>query len=91
MLDDDPEALRFQPENLIRVKPYDNANVEDNTLERITPLLVEISREGYDDIPGVLSQFRGMDADQIDRAKSLDDNWMVNGRFGVVHFGTGAE
>ena len=65
VLDDDPEALRFQPENLIRVKPYDNANVEDNTLERITPLLVEISREGYDDIPGVLSQFRGMDADQI--------------------------
>jgi len=65
VLDDDPDALKFQPENLIRVKPYDNANVEDNTLERITPLLVEISREGYDDIPGVLRQFQGMDADEI--------------------------
>eukprot|EP00529_Nitzschia_sp_RCC80_P022196 CAMPEP_0113468152 /NCGR_PEP_ID=MMETSP0014_2-20120614/15201_1 /TAXON_ID=2857 /ORGANISM="Nitzschia sp." /LENGTH=492 /DNA_ID=CAMNT_0000360519 /DNA_START=250 /DNA_END=1728 /DNA_ORIENTATION=- /assembly_acc=CAM_ASM_000159 len=32
----------------------------------------------------------GMDADQIERAKSLDDNWQVNGRFGVVHFGRGA-
>ena len=32
----------------------------------------------------------GMDADQVERAKSLDDNWLVNGRFGVVHFGKGA-
>ena len=33
----------------------------------------------------------GMDADQIERAKSLDDQWLVNGRFGVVQFGQGAE
>lgn len=33
----------------------------------------------------------GMDTNQVERAKSLDDNWMVNGRFGVVHFGTGAQ
>jgi import inner membrane translocase subunit TIM50 len=65
VLDDDPEALKFQPENLIRVKPYDKADTEDTTLERITPLLVEISREGYEDIPGVLRQFEGMDADEI--------------------------
>ena len=64
-LDDDPEALKFQPENLIRMKPYDDPSVDDDTLERITPLLVEISREGYDDIPGLLRQFRGMDADEI--------------------------
>lgn len=32
----------------------------------------------------------GMSAEQIERAKKLDDNWQVNGRFGVVHFGTGA-
>jgi Damage-control phosphatase ARMT1-like domain len=32
----------------------------------------------------------GMDADQVEKAKSLDDNWLVNGRFGVVHFGAGA-
>ena len=32
----------------------------------------------------------GMDADQVERAKQLDDNWMVNGRFGVVQFGQGA-
>lgn len=64
-LDDDPDALKFQPDNLIRMKPYDDPSVEDNTLERITPLLVEISREGYEDIPGLLKQFRGMDADEI--------------------------
>jgi hypothetical protein len=32
----------------------------------------------------------GMDADQVERAKKLDDNWMTNGRFGVVQFGAGA-
>jgi hypothetical protein len=32
----------------------------------------------------------GMDADQVERAQKLDDNWMVNGRFGVVQFGKGA-
>ena len=64
-LDDDPDALKFQPDNLIRMKPYDDPSVEDDTLERITPLLVEISREGYEDIPGLLKQFRGMDADEI--------------------------
>ena len=32
----------------------------------------------------------GMKHDQVERAKNLDDNWMVNGRFGVVHFGSGA-
>jgi import inner membrane translocase subunit TIM50 len=64
-LDDDPDALQFQPENLIRVKPYDNPDVEDDTLERITPLLVEISREGYEDIPSLLRQFQWMDADEI--------------------------
>ena len=31
----------------------------------------------------------GMDAEQVKRAKELDDNWLVNGRFGVVQFGTG--
>ena len=65
-LDDEADALQFQPGNLIKVKPYDNpSDREDNTLERILPLLVEISREGYDDIPGLLSQFHGMDADEI--------------------------
>lgn len=33
----------------------------------------------------------GMDADQVERAKSLDDQWLVNGRFGVVQFGEGAD
>jgi hypothetical protein len=32
----------------------------------------------------------GMDVDQVARAQALDDNWMVNGRFGVVQFGKGA-
>ena len=32
----------------------------------------------------------GMAPDQVERAKSLDANWLVNGRFGVVHYGDGA-
>ena len=31
----------------------------------------------------------GMDAEQVKRAKSLDDNWQTNGRFGVLQFGSG--
>jgi len=30
----------------------------------------------------------GMAKEQTERAKSLDKNWLVNGRFGVVHFGS---
>jgi len=33
----------------------------------------------------------GMDREQVERAKALDNEWMVNGRFGVVQVGTGAE
>ena len=33
----------------------------------------------------------GMDRKQVERAKRLDNEWMVNGRFGVVQVGTGAE
>jgi hypothetical protein len=33
----------------------------------------------------------GMDREQVERAKGLDNEWMVNGRFGVVQVGTGAE
>jgi hypothetical protein len=32
----------------------------------------------------------GMEASQVERARQLDDQWMVNGRFGVLHFGKGA-
>eukprot|EP00934_Nitzschia_sp_Nitz4_P005999 Nitzschia sp. Nitz4//scaffold8_size234185//191279//192592//NITZ4_001289-RA/size234185-processed-gene-0.130-mRNA-1//1//CDS//3329559902//5989//frame0 len=31
----------------------------------------------------------GMDSEQVERAKGLDPNWQVNGRFGVVQFGAG--
>jgi import inner membrane translocase subunit TIM50 len=66
VLDDDPAAVQLNPGNLIRVKPYlDATDREDQTLARITPLLIEIAREGYNDVPAVLSQFEGMDADQM--------------------------
>ena len=29
----------------------------------------------------------GMDKQKVERAKSLDGDWMVNGKFGVIHFG----
>jgi Damage-control phosphatase ARMT1-like domain len=32
----------------------------------------------------------GMDAPQVERAAALDENWMTNGRFGVVQYGRGA-
>jgi len=66
VLDDDPAAVQLHPHNLIRVKPYtDPKDRSDRTLARITPLLIEIAREGYKDIPAVLRQFPGMDADEI--------------------------
>ena len=71
VLDDDPDEVQFHPYNVLRVKPYtDPSDRSDNTLERITPFLMEIVREGYDNIPELMSQYRGMDADQI--ADELD-------------------
>lgn len=66
VIDDDPSEVHFNPENLIRVKPYtDPTDRSDNTLARITPFLIEIARENYSDIPALLSQYEGMDADEI--------------------------
>jgi len=66
VVDDDPDEVQFNLENLIRVKPYtDPTDRTDDTLLRLLPFLVEIAREGYDDVPKLLSQYRGMDADQI--------------------------
>lgn len=65
VLDDDPAEV-MNPENMIRVKAYTDPNDRsDNTLARITPFLIEIAREGYDNIPELLSQYQGMDADEI--------------------------
>lgn len=66
VIDDDPAEVQFNPENLIRVKPYtDPTDRTDDTLVRIIPFLVEIAREGYSDIPTLLKQYEGMDADEI--------------------------
>jgi len=65
-IDDDALALQLQPRNLIRVKPYtDPHDRSDATLARITPLLIEIAREGCQNVPALLDQFRGMDADEM--------------------------
>jgi import inner membrane translocase subunit TIM50 len=66
VIDDDPSEVQFNPENLVRVKPYTDPNDRtDDTLARITPFLIEIARENYNDIPALLSQYQGMDADEI--------------------------
>lgn len=66
VLDDDPAEVQLNPENHIRIKAYeDPTDRDDNTLARITPFLIEIARENYNDIPALLAQFRGMDADEI--------------------------
>ena len=65
-LDDDHLALQLQPRNLIRVKSYEDPNDRsDRTLLRLLPLLIEIAREGCQDVPTLLDQFKDMDADQI--------------------------
>lgn len=66
VIDDDPSEVQFHPHNVLKVKPYTDANDRtDTTLLRIIPFLIEIVREGYDDIPTLLKQYEGMDADQI--------------------------
>lgn len=66
VIDDDMAEVQFNPENVVRVKPYtDPTDRTDNTLARITPFLIEIARENHSDIPVLLSQYAGMDADEI--------------------------
>ncbi|MGK3738544.1 MAG: import inner membrane translocase subunit TIM50 [Bacillariaceae sp.] len=66
VIDDDLAEVQFNPENVVRVKPYTDPNDRtDNTLARITPFLIEIARENHSDIPVLLSQYEGMDADEI--------------------------
>jgi len=66
VIDDDLNEVQFNPENVVRVKPYTDPNDRtDNTLARITPFLIEIARENHSDIPKLLSQYEGMDADEI--------------------------
>ena len=66
VLDDDPLECGMNPENMIRIPPYTDPNDrEDKALERITPFLIEIAREGYDNIPELLRQYQGMDSDEI--------------------------
>lgn len=82
ILDDDPAEVQFNPENLIRVKPYDDpTDRTDNTLERITPFLIEIAREGYNDIPALLRQYSGLDADGIaDEQQRRRETYVRRGR-----------
>ena len=66
VIDDDLAEVQFHPENVVRVKPYTDPNDRtDNTLARITPFLIEIARENHSNIPELLGQYRGMDADEI--------------------------
>lgn len=67
-IDDDDDAARLNPENHIKIKPYDDpTDRTDNSLERITPFLIEIAKEGYNNVPLLLKPFRdrGMDSDDI--------------------------
>jgi len=92
LIDDDPNAAGLNPQNLIKVKPYlDPHDRKDDTLERITPFLIEISREQYDDVPTLLAQFGGMDADGIAdelerRVEALRDSRMKSAQRGLGKF-----
>jgi len=74
IIDDDPDAFRFQPQNGIRIKPFkDPKDKADSSLDKLRAFLLALVMEGVaDDIPGVLRQFHGLDADQIgDAYKSM--------------------
>jgi len=76
LIDDDEAAAQLCPENLLRIRPYDDPKDREDgggggVLARITPFLIEVARENYDDVPGLLRQFRGMDAGEI------ADEWVV--------------
>jgi len=67
-IDDDYEAARLNPSNHIKIKPYDDpTDRNDNSLERITPFLIEIAKENYSNIPLLLKPFNdeGMDSDDM--------------------------
>lgn len=66
VLDDDPEAVQFNPDNLIVIPPYeDPTDRTDNALERITPFLVEIARQNVQDVPALLRPYRGKTSQDI--------------------------
>lgn len=91
VLDDDPEEVQFNKENVIRVKPYsDPMNRTDNTLARITPFLIEIARENYNDIPALLRQYQGMDADEIADEQDRRLNQLRMSRQSQTQSGLGA-
>jgi import inner membrane translocase subunit TIM50 len=67
IIDDDPDAFQFQPQNGIRIKPFkDPKDKSDRSLDKLRSFLLALVMEGVsDDIPSVLKQFQGLDADQI--------------------------
>jgi len=74
-IDDDAKALQLNPQNLIKVKPYDDPSdrEDDDLLQRLTPFLIEIAREGYSDFPSILSGFATrVTADDGEELQGLD-------------------
>lgn len=67
IVDDDPDAFQFQPENGIRIKAFtDPKDKGDRSLDKLRQFLLAVVLEGVsDDIPSVLRQFEGMDADAM--------------------------
>jgi mitochondrial import inner membrane translocase subunit TIM50 len=67
IVDDDADAFQFQPENGIRIKPFlDPKDKGDRSLDKLRKFLLAVVMEGVsDDIPAVLRQFKGLDADAM--------------------------
>jgi len=75
LLDDDENSASLNPGHLVRVKPYDDPkDRQDNTLERITPFLIEIAKEGHNNIPQTLDQFRHADGTRMDADEIANDH-----------------
>lgn len=66
IVDDDEVAFVFQPDNGIKIKKFvDPKDKSDRSLDNLKKFLIAIIMEGVQDVPAVLRQFKGMDADQI--------------------------
>ncbi|KAG5180496.1 NLI interacting factor-like phosphatase-domain-containing protein [Tribonema minus] len=69
IIDDEPEAFQLQPDNGIRIKPYEIKPGEDphadTALTDLIPFLRALAMEGVRDYRNVLRPFRGQDSDAV--------------------------
>ena len=78
IIDDDPAAYQFQPENAIAIKPWsDPADQSDTALADLIPFLAALARdevEGVTDVREVLASYRGRDIPATYKQKCMEED-----------------